>query len=145
MTLSELQDQVKQDLKLSGDQLNHDAVITPDIHHTYSCMLRRERDALKKLEREWDVLYLQQWEYYRKKADPEVYEKKPLLKKIMDTDVKLYLAADPDLQELRGKIESKEEVIDFLKRTLDQVAQRTWLIRNAIEYYKFVNGGAFKE
>lgn len=108
-------------------------------------MLRRERDALKKLEREWDVLYLQQWEYYRKKADPEVYEKKPLLKKIMDTDVKLYLAADPDLQELRGKIESKEEVIDFLKRTLDQVAQRTWLIRNAIEYYKFVNGGAFKE
>lgn len=140
MTLAELQEQVKTDLKLNSDQLNYDAVATPDIHHIYNKMYMRERIALKELERKWDALYLQQWEYYRKKADPEVYEKKPLLKKIMDADVKLYLAADPDCQELRAKIEAKEELIDFLKRTLEQIAQRTWLIRNAVDYLKYLGG-----
>ena len=138
MTLSELQEQVKKDLKIQSDELTFEAVRTPDIHHIYNKMLMTERLALKKMEREWDILYLKQWEYYRKKADPEVYEKKPLLKKIMDSDVKLYLTADEDLQNLRAHMESKEELIDFLKRTMDQVAQRTWLIKNAIDYMKYL-------
>lgn len=139
MTLTELQDQVKEDLKLSADQLAHDAIITPDIHNKYNRMLMREKMALKKLERKYNVLYLQQWEYYRKKADPEVYEQKPLLKKIMDSDVKLYLAADEKLQELQAEIDAKEELVEFLKRVMEQINQRTWLIKNAIEYYKFTN------
>jgi len=138
MTLTELQDQVKKDLKLQPDELTYESVRTPEVHHTYNKMLMTERLALKKLERNWDTLYLEKWEYYRKKSDPEVYQKKPLLKKILDTDVKLYLTADEDLQALRAQIESKEELIDFLKRTMDQVNQRTWLIRNAIEYLKYL-------
>jgi len=138
MTLKELQDQIKTDLHIEHDELNYEAIKTPQIHHKYNKMLMSERLALKKLEREWDKLYLSRWEYYRKKADPEVYEKKPLLKKIMDTDVKLYLAADEELQELRAKIDAKEELIDLLKRTMDQIAQRTWLIRNAVDYLKYM-------
>jgi len=140
MTLIELQAEVKTDLKLQPDELNFEAVRTPEIHNKYNKMLMSERLALKKLEREWDVLYLEKWEYYRKKADPEVYKEKPLLKKIMEEDVKKYLPADSDLQALRGQIESKEELIDFLKRVMDQVAQRTWLIRNAIDYLKYLGG-----
>jgi len=140
VTLSELQDQIKKDLKIHPDQLDESSRITPEIHHIYNKLMMQERLALKKLNREWDKLYLQQWEYYRKKADPEVYEKKPLLKKIMDTDVKYYLSADPDLQELRSKIEAKEELIEFLKRALDQISQRNWQIRNQIEWLKFLGG-----
>lgn len=140
MTLTELQEDVKKDLKIQGDELTFEAVRTPEIHNKYNRMLMSERLALKKLEREWDRTHLAQWEYYRKKADPAVYEEKPLLKKIMDADVKHYIAADPELQELRVRMDSKEELIDFLKRTMDQIAQRTWLIRNAIENYKYLNG-----
>jgi transcription elongation factor GreA-like protein len=99
-----------------------------------------EKLALKNLERQWDKLYLERWEYYRKKSEPDVYEKKPLLKKILDTDVKLYLAADDELQNLRFQMDGKEELIDFLKRTMEQISQRQWHIRNAIENYKFLNG-----
>src|ERR1039457_5695859 len=102
MTLQELQDKVKKDLKIQHDELVYEAVRTPDIHHEYNRMLMTEKLALKKLERDWDILYLKQWEYYRKKSDPEIYDKKPLLKKIMDTDVKLYLAADEELLNLRA-------------------------------------------
>ena len=101
-------------------------------------MLMLERLALKKLERDWDKLYLERWEYFRKKAPDEVYIKKPLLKRIADTDVKLYLAADEDLQKLRTQIESKEELIDLLKRTMDQIGQRTWLMKNVTDYLKYL-------
>jgi hypothetical protein len=138
MTLKELQEQIKKDLHIEHDELNYEAIRTPAIHHTYNKMLMGERLALKKLEREWDVLYLSRWEYYRKKSDPEVYEKKPLLKKIMDSDVKLYLAADEELQELRTQMDAKEELIDLLKRTMDQIAQRTWLIKNVVDYLKYL-------
>jgi hypothetical protein len=140
MTLTELQDQVRADLKLDSSELVYESVRTPDIFHKYNKIVMTEKLALKKLERQWDILYLQQWEYYRKKSPEEVYEKKPLLKKIMDSDVKLYLASDPELQELRAQIESKEELVDFLKRTLEQIASRQWNIRNAIEYLKYLGG-----
>lgn len=140
MTLSELQDQVKKDLKIQGDELVKEALRTPDLHHKYNKLLMTERLALKKLERQWDVVYLQRWEYYRKKADPSVYEKEPLLKKIIDTDVKLYLTADNQLQALRAEIDGKEELIDFLKRTMDHVIQRTWLIKNANDHMKYLGG-----
>ena len=77
-------EQIKKDLHIEHDELNYEAIRTPAIHHTYNKMLMGERLALKKLEREWDVLYLSRWEYYRKKSDPEVYEKKPLLKNTTD-------------------------------------------------------------
>jgi hypothetical protein len=141
MTLKELQEQVKKDLKLSPDNLAIESLKTPDIHWTYNKMLMSERLALKKLEREYKTLYKERWEYYRKKADPEVYEKEPLLKKIMDSDAKIYLAADGQLSELQEKIDSKEELIEFLKRVMDQISQRQWIVRNSIEYLKFMNGG----
>jgi hypothetical protein len=140
LTLKELQDQVKTDLKLSPDNLSIESLKTPDIHWTYNKMLMTEKLAMKKLEREWHVLYKERWEYYRKKADPEVYEKEPLLKKIIDSDAKIYLAADEKLREMQEKIDSKEELIEFLKRVMDQISQRQWIIRNAIENFKYLNG-----
>jgi len=140
MTLKELQVQVKKDCRIQGDQLNLESIRTPDIFHDYNKMLMLEKLALKDLEREWDREYLKQWEYYRKKSDPEVYEKKPLLKKIMDSDVKLYLNADETLQNLRTKIEGKEELIDFLTRTITLISSRQWLIKNAIDHNNYLQG-----
>jgi len=48
MTLTELQDQVKKDLKLQPDELTYESVRTPEVHHTYNKMLMTERLALKK-------------------------------------------------------------------------------------------------
>lgn len=140
MKLSELYDEVKKELKIDGSELSIEALRTPDIHNKYNKMLFSEKLALKKLNRQWDQLYRDRWEYYRKKSDPEVYEKKPLLKKIMDTDVKIYLAADDELQDLQAQIDSKEELIDFLKRTMDSIAMRQWLIKAANDNNRYLSG-----
>jgi hypothetical protein len=138
MNLKELQDKIKIDLKIQSDELVYESVRTPDLHNEYSKIYMSEKMAFKKLEREYDILYLQQWEYYRKKAPESSYVAKPLLKKILDSDIKIYLAADPEMQELRAQIDSKEEIVDLLKRALDQISNRQWIIRNSIEYLKYL-------
>jgi uncharacterized HAD superfamily protein len=140
MTLLELQEQVKKDLKIDGSELTLAAIKTPDLHNRYNKMLFSEKLALKKLERQFSILYLERWEYYRKKAPDEIYEKKPLLKKIMDSDVKLYLNADDEIQALQAQIDGKEELIDFLKRVMDNVVMRQWLIKAANDNNKYLSG-----
>jgi hypothetical protein len=140
MTLNELEIRVKKDLKIDRGELSYEAIRTPDIFNDYNKMIFHEKLALKDLERKWDILYLERWEYYRKKAPEEVYQKEPLLKKIMDSDVKIYLNADNELQNLRKQIDGKEEIIDFLKRTLDNIANRQWLLKAANDNNKYLQG-----
>lgn len=142
MTLGELQMGIKADLRIDPSDLIMESVVrTPEIHWTYSKMLMTEELALKKLNREYKTLYLQTWEYYRKKADPEVYVDRPLLKKVMDVDAKNYIVADPDILELQAKIDAKEELVSYLKRTVDQINQRQWLIKNAQDHLNYLAGG----
>jgi hypothetical protein len=140
MTLKELQDELKQDMKLDSSDLSSESLRTPDLHNKYNRSLFQEKLALKKLKREWDVLFKDRWEYYSKKADSEVYEKKPLLKKILPNDLKIYIAADSEMQNLKARIELKEELVEFLERAMDAIMQRNWIIRNSMEFLKFTNG-----
>lgn len=141
MKLSELQEQIKTDLRIDPDDLAIESARTPDIHWSYSKMLMTEKLALKKLQADMKELNFAKWEYFTKKADPEVYKDKPLLKKIMSTDVKQYICVDREVLDLQARIDGKEELIDYIARTLDQVSGRQWIIKNIIEHRKFLAGG----
>jgi hypothetical protein len=80
------------------------------------------------------------WEYYTGKADPSVYQAKPFDLKIMRTDIDKYLEADEDLQKLSQKVAYLITVIDFLDRTLRVIVNRTYTIKNAIEWRRFTSG-----
>lgn len=141
MTLQELQLKIKADLRIDPDNLVWESVRSPDVHWDYSKILMTEELALKKLNREYKSTYLRMWEYYRKKADPEIYVTQPLLKKIMDVDAKMYILADDVIQELQAKIDAKEELVAYIKRTVDQINQRQWHIKNANDHLNYLAGG----
>jgi hypothetical protein len=48
--------------------------------------------------------------------------------------------SDKDLSDLQSKIEYQQEKVDYLESILKGIAQRHWVIRNAIEWRKFTNG-----
>ncbi len=90
MTFNELQDDVNKELKISGDQLTLEAIRTPDIFNKFNKMLFFEKKVFKTTGTIVGYFISETMGILSQKG-PEVYEKKPLLKKIMDTDVKLYL------------------------------------------------------
>jgi hypothetical protein len=74
------------------------------------------------------------------KADASVYAQKPFDLKILKTDIDKYLNADEEIQRLTQKVEYLTTVIDFLDRTLRQITNRTFAIKNAIDWRKFTSG-----
>ena len=140
MDLEQLQLEADKDLKINDTELDLESLKTPQLHNKYmkhytkfKLLLTRTEDELKTIKRD-------KWEYYTGKADPSVYQAKPFDLKIMRTDIDKYLEADIDIQRLSQKVAYLITVVDFLDRTLRVVVNRTYTIKNAIEWRRFTSG-----
>ena len=74
------------------------------------------------------------------KAPAEVYALKPFNLKLLKTDVDKYLDSDPELAKYKQKVDYIQTVVDFLDRTIKQISNRGFQIKNAIDWRKFTSG-----
>ena len=95
---------------------------------------------LSRAETEYSVLKREKWEYYTGKADASVYAQKPFDLKILRTDIDKYLDSDEDLQKQKQKVDYLDTTVDFLDRTIRQIGNRGFTIKNAIDWRKFTSG-----
>jgi hypothetical protein len=140
MDLEQLQLEVDKDLKINDTELDLESLKTPQLHNKYMKHYTKFKLLLTRTEDELRVMKKTKWEYYTGKADPNVYQAKPFDLKIMRTDVDKYIEADEELQKLTQKVAYLNTVIDFLDRTLRVIINRTYTIKNAIEWRRFTSG-----
>jgi hypothetical protein len=76
MNLSEIQDQVKRDLKINDLELDIESLRIPRLHTKYLQLLTENSLKLKKSSGELSVLKRNKWIYYTGKASEEVYKEK---------------------------------------------------------------------
>lgn len=140
MTLEELQELADKDLKINETELDLESIKTPQLHNKwlkhytkFKLLLTRAEDDLKTLRRD-------KWEYYTGKSDPSVYALKPFDLKILKTDIDKYLEADEDIQKMTQKVTYLNTVVDYLDRTLRVIVNRTYTIKNAIDWRRFTSG-----
>ena len=140
MDLEQLQLEADKDLKINDTELDLESLKTPQLHNKYMKHYTKFKLLLTRTEDELRTMKRDKWEYYTGKADPSVYQAKPFDLKIMRTDIDKYLEADEDLQKLSQKIAYLVTVIDFLDKTLRVIVNRTYTIKNAIEWRRFTSG-----
>ena len=140
MTLEELQEQVGKDLKINEAELDLESLKTPQLHNKYLKHLNNFKLLLTRAESDYKILKRVKWEYYTGKASPKIYQDKPFNLKIMKSDVDKYLESDEELIKSSQKINYLETVVNYLDRTLRQISNRDWQIRNSIEWRKFTSG-----
>ena len=140
MTLEELQELADKDLKINDTELDLESLKTPQLHNKYLKELTKFKLLLTKADSDYRVLKRIKWEYYTGKADPKVYAEQPFDLKILKTDIDKYLEADDDLIRAISKVKYLEAVVEFLDRTLRQITNSTFTIKNAIDWRKFTSG-----
>ena len=140
MNLEEIQEQAEKDLKLDDTELDIESLKTPELHNKYLKLLSKFSLLLKKADSDYAVLHRDKWEYYTGKASPEIYKQKPFDLKILKQDIDKYLESDEDLIKLTQKVEYLQTVVDFLESTVRQISNRSFAIKNAIEWKKFTSG-----
>tara|TARA_B100000925_G_scaffold285793_1_gene262588 strand:- start:47 stop:475 length:429 start_codon:yes stop_codon:yes gene_type:complete len=140
MTLEELQDIVEKKLKINDTELDLEALKTPQLHNEFLKHFNKFKLMKTKATAELATIKLHKWEYYTGKADPMVYQQKPFNLKILKADVDKYIEADEDYQKIKQKVDYLETIVDFLDRTIRQIQNRGFLIKDAIEWRKFTSG-----
>ena len=140
MNLEEIQELVDKDLKINDSELDLESIKTPQIHNKYMKLLTKFKLMLSRNESEFHIIKKQKWEYYTGKADPSVYAEKPFNLKILRQDVDKYIDSDEDIIKLKQKSDYLNTVVDFLDRTVRQISNRTFTIKNAIDWNKFTSG-----
>ena len=133
MTLEELQEIAEKDLKINDIELDIASLQTPQIHNKFLKFLTKFKLLLVRAEDEFRTIKRDKWEYYTGKSDPQVYILKPFHLKILK-------AADPEWQKANQKVKYLEAVVDFLDRSLRQISNRTFTIKNAIDWKRFTSG-----
>ena len=140
MTLEELQQSVNKDFKLDDTELDTESVNIPLLHNKYLIHYNKFSLLLKRSEYDHKSMIRDKWEYYTGKADPSVYREKPFDIKVLKADVHIYMDSDPDLQKADQKVAYLNQIVKYLEQVLRSVNNRTFLIKNAIEWKKFTSG-----
>ena len=140
MDLEKLQEQADKDLKINDTELDLESLKTPQLHNQYMKHLTKYKLMLSRAETEYNIMKKEKWEYYTGKADASVYAEKPFDLKILRTDIDKYLDSDIDLQKQKQKVDYLDTTVDFLDRTIRQIGNRGFTIKNAIDWRKFTSG-----
>ena len=141
MNLENLQDIWRSDSKLDEDQHDNDSLAIPQLHMKY--MEFHNQYSLMKREREIEMkrLIKEKWLYYKGKAPSSIYKEIPFdLKLTTKEEISMFIEADEDIGKLKFKIEYIDQVLFFLDGVLRMINNRTYHIKNAIEWKKFQSG-----
>ena len=139
--LDTIQEMWEKDSKIDMDNLHTESTNIPTLHAKYFEMYNTIFLLRKKAEQQRKNIRHERYEYFSGKADPDVYVENPFPKKIRDKDtMQKYLDADEKLSEASMKIEYYDVMINYLDSILRQISNRTYQIKNSIEWHKFQAG-----
>ena len=141
MNLDLIQKMWSQDCIIDRDNLHEESLKIPQLHAKYYELYNNIILLKAKAEQQRKNIRHERFEYYSGKADPEIYVENPFPKKIRDKDtLQKYLDADEKLSEICLKIDYYETLINYLQDILKVIANRTYQIKNAVEFMKFQAG-----
>lgn len=139
-SLEEYKEAWKKDCKIDDVYLADEALNVPKLHAKYLDYYSAEKNILTNLYGQYYKVFKERREYYSGKATSEVYKEEPLDLKVMKSELPHYLDSDEKLQKYKKALEKQKTKIEYLESVLDQIRQRNWHIRNAIDWKKFTMG-----
>ena len=139
--LDKIQEMWERDAVIDPDNLHDESLKIPQLHSKYytlyntiTLLREKARDAYSKVK-------LERYNYYTGKAPAEVYIEEPFPYKVREKDaIQRYLEADERLNTIDLKIRYYDVQLKFLEEIIKTVANRTFQIKNAIEWQKFQAG-----
>ena len=141
LDLESIQEMWKKDSDIDRDNLHEESLKIPSLHAKYFELYNTIFLLRKKAEQQKKNIRHERYEYYSGKADPDVYIENPFPKKIRDKDtMQKYLDADERLSGVSLKIDYYDTMLRFLEEILKQITNRTYQIKNAIEFMRFNAG-----
>ena len=141
INLDKIQSMWQEDCKIDIDNMHEESIKVPQLHSKYHEILNNLILLRTKAQKIQKSVRHERYEYYSGKADPEVYHREPFPKKVRDKDALIrYMDADDRVSDANLKVEYYDVMINYTESILKQISNRTYQIKNSIEWHKFQAG-----
>ena len=141
MDLEKIQEMWENDSTIDPDNLHDESLKIPQLHSKYYTIYNTITLLREKARGTYNRVRLERHNYYTGKAPAEVYAEDPFPYKVRDKEaLQRYMEADDKLNSIDLKIRYYDVMLKFLEEIIKTVANRTFQIKNAIEWHKFQAG-----
>ena len=141
MNLEQIQEMWEKDSKIDPDNLHDESLKIPQLHSKYYTLYNTITLMREKARTQYSKVRLERYNYYTGKAPAEAYIEEPFPYKVREKDaIQRHLEADDKMNKIDMKIKYYDIMLKFLEEVIRAVSNRTYQIKNAIEWNKFQAG-----
>jgi hypothetical protein len=141
MNLEQIQEMWEKDSKIDPDNLHDESLKIPQLHSKYYTLYNTITLLRERAREQYNKVRLERYNYYTGKATAEVYAEEPFPYKVREKDaIQRHLDADDKMNKIDMKIKYYDVMLKFLEEIIRAVSNRTYQIKNAIEWNKFQAG-----
>ena len=141
MNLEKIQEMWQKDSVIDADNLHDESLKIPQLHSKYYTIYNTTTLLREKAKDSFNRVKLERYNYYTGKAPAEVYIQEPFPYKVREKDaIQRYLEADEKLNTIELKIRYYDVMLKFLEEVIKTISNRTFQIKNAIDWNKFQAG-----
>ena len=141
MNLEQIQEMWQKDSVIDPDNLHDESLKIPQLHSKYYTVLNTVTLLREKARDQYSKIKLERYNYYTGKAPAEAYVEEPFPYKVREKDaIQRHLDADYRLTKIDLKIRYYDTTLKFLEEIIRCVSNRTYQIKNSIEWHKFQSG-----
>ena len=141
MNLEQIQEMWEKDSKIDPDNLHDESLKIPQLHSKYYTLYNTITLLRERAKEQYSKVRLERYNYFTGKAPAEVYVEEPFPYKVREKDaIQRHLEADDKMNKVDMKIKYYDIMLKFLEEVIRAVSNRTYQIKNAIEWNKFQAG-----
>ena len=141
MDLDKIQEMWAKDSQIDPDNLHDESLKIPQLHSKYYTLYNTISLLREKARESYNKIKLERYNYYSGKASAEVYAENPFPYKVREKDaLQRYIEADEKLSSIDMKIRYYDVMLKFLEEVIKNISNRTFQIKNAIEWHRFQAG-----
>jgi len=143
-TIDELMLSWATDAKIDETRLGSESIRLSNLHAKYIDVYKTQKLRTQKLQNDCNKLSRLKFRYYsgHLNATEELKELgwEPMREKYLRADVNIMVDGDPDVMEIKNKLQYAELFVDCCEKIIKEIHQRSFNLRNAIEWEKFTQG-----
>ena len=141
MNLEQIQEMWPKDSVIDPDNLHDESLKIPQLHSKYYTIYNTITLLRERAKETYNRVKLERYNFYAGKAPAEVYEEEPFPYKVREKDaIQRYLEADEKLVSVDLKVRYYDVMLKFLEEVIKNISNRTFQIKNAIEWHRFQAG-----
>jgi len=141
LSLDEIQTMWEKDSIIDPDNLHEESLKISQLHSKYYTIYNTITILRERARETYNKVRLERYNYYTGKAPAEVYIEEPFPYKVREKDaIQRHMDADERLSKLDLKIRYYDIILKFIEEVIKMISNRSYQIKNSIEFMKFTAG-----